>query len=38
MNRLTKKYSYGYLPQYERETKENYYDLVYTKYTQKQGI
>lgn len=29
MNRLTKKYSYGYLPQYERETKENYYDLVY---------
>lgn len=29
MNRLTKKYSNGYLPQYERETKENYYDLVY---------
>lgn len=29
MNRLTKKSSNGYLPQYERETKENYYDLVY---------
>ena len=29
MNRLTKKFSNGYLPQYERETKENYYDLVY---------
>lgn len=28
MNRLTKKYSYGYLPHYERETNENYYDLV----------
>lgn len=28
MNRLTKKCS-NYLPQYERETNENYYDLVY---------
>lgn len=29
MNRLTKKSSNGFLPKYERETKENYYDLVY---------
>lgn len=28
MNRLTKKSSNGFLPKYERETKENYYDLV----------
>ena len=28
MNRLTKKNDIGYLPAYERETKENYYDLV----------
>ena len=29
MNRLTKKNNIGYFPAYERETKENYYDLVY---------
>ena len=29
MNRLTKKNDIGYFPAYERETKENYYDLVY---------
>lgn len=29
VSRLTKKYSNGYLPQYERETNENYYDLVH---------
>jgi len=27
-NRLTKKTNNGYVPQYERETKHNYYDLV----------
>ena len=29
MNRLTKKNDIGYFPAYERETKENYYDLVH---------
>lgn len=29
MNRLTKKNNIGYFPAYERETKENYYDLVH---------
>ena len=29
MNRLTKKNAIGYFPAYERETKENYYDLVH---------
>lgn len=29
MNRLTKKNNIGYFPTYERETKENYYDLVH---------
>ena len=29
MSRLTKKNNIGYFPAYERETKENYYDLVY---------
>ena len=29
MNRLTKKNDIGCFPAYERETKENYYDLVY---------
>lgn len=29
MNRLTKKNNTGYFPAYERETKENYYDLVH---------
>ena len=29
MNRLTKKKNIRYFPAYERETKENYYDLVY---------
>ena len=29
MNRLTKKNDIGYFPTYERETKENYYDLVH---------
>jgi len=28
MERLTKKTNNGYVPQYERETKHNYYDLV----------
>ena len=29
MSRLTKKNNIGYFPAYERETKENYYDLVH---------
>lgn len=29
MNRLTKKNDIGYFPTYERETKENYYDLIH---------
>ena len=29
MSRLTKKNDIGYFPAYERETKENYYDLVH---------
>ena len=29
MSRLTKKNNIGYFPAYERETKENYYDIVY---------
>ena len=29
MNRLTKKNDIGYFPKYERETKENYYDLIH---------